>query len=257
MVMKSVRPVVTVAGVKCVLVCMLACILGCETVPIKKASELVKTDASLLLTEHYIPVVVVDKDELPLPYEAKLDPYGTQKGRIDKQVIVQFINSKRQLAAGQYDIAKSEAAELTESEPSLSGPWVVLGDVATQKNQLAEAELAYAKAIEVNIDNVNAYLKLALAQRQQGKYLVAQNTYAAALERWADFPEAHLNLAILYDLYLNHPIRAQRHFEAYQFLTDGKNDEANSWLADVQKRTGLAPKLQVGDDQRPEVAVND
>ena len=82
------------------------------------------------------------------------------------------------------------------------------------------AKSDYEEAIRINKDNVNAYLRLALAQRELGEFILAQNTYSEALAIWPDFPEAHLNLSILYDLYLNHPIRAQEHMEAYQFLTN-------------------------------------
>ena len=56
---------------------------------------------------------------------------------------------------------------------------------------------------------------------------------------WKDCPEAHLNLGILYDLYLNQPKKAQQHIEAYLFLTQYKNPTAVAWFNEIQGRTGI------------------
>ena len=72
-----------------------------------------------------------------------------------------------------------------------------------------------------------------------GEFNVAQNTLALALQIWPDFPEAHLNLSILYDLYLNDPKSAQQHMEAYVFLNGNKNAQSEQWLAEIQGRTGI------------------
>ena len=231
--------------------------ISCGSTPTKNRLDLEPAEVGLLSSDAFIPVISKDKDGLPLPYQPAPDPYSSQKGRIDKDAIVQFIESKRHFSSGNDKQASSIASSLIESEPKLSGPWVVLGDVAFRKEEFIEAEDHYLKAIQININNINAYLKLALAQRKQGKYLIAQNTYVAALEQWSDFPEAHLNLAVLYDLYLNHPIRAQRHYEAYQFLTDGRDAVASKWLAEINQRTGMSFNLKVGDDKRPEVVSNE
>ena len=241
---------------------LLVCATGialsrCNSTPTKSAADLSQERAELRSSEQFIPVIEFDKLALPLVYERSADPYSTQKGRIDKQSIMQFIEINRLYQGGNLVDAEAAATNLTLSEPTLSGPFVVLGDIAVDKNDFASAELHYAKAIETNNKNINAYLKLALVQRQQGKYLPAQNTLVYALETWPDFPEAHKNIAIIYDLYLNHPIRAQRHLEAYQFLTDGKDAQAQQWLDEIQSRSGLAINLQVGADQRPELEQAD
>jgi tetratricopeptide (TPR) repeat protein len=91
----------------------------------------------------------------------------------------------------------------------------------------------------VNKNNVNAYIALGQLQRKQGYFSDAQNTYLEALNVWKDFPEAHLNLAILYDLYVNEPEEAQKHYEAYDFLTGRKDEKVKKWLVEVKQRTGI------------------
>lgn len=200
---------------------------------------------NLVATDLYLPVQEQGDEGQWLPYEPSENPYATQRGRIDKASVTRFIEARRAFRAGEWERAETLLKELVEADASLSGPWVMLGDVATEQEAYSEAIEAYTRAIAINGENVNAYLRLALAQRKMGRYLHAQNIYAAALELWPDYPEVHLNLAVLYDIYLNHPLRAQQHMEAYQFLTDGENSRVAAWLEEVRSRTGIAPRFEV------------
>lgn len=202
-------------------------------------------EVGLVSTQEFIPVPKVDKEGVALVYEAKPNPYLQQKGRINKESVDQFVNAKRALKFKQEVQAEKMLMNLTESDKTLSGPWVVLGDIASDRKDYAKAIECYGKAIVINKYNMNAYMRLALAQRLKGDFLRAQNTYAAALAVWPDSPEAHLNLAVLYDVYLNHPLRAQKHMEAHQFLTAGQNKEVAIWLNEIQKRTLVPVSLDV------------
>lgn len=222
-------------------------VAGCATTSQHSKINLVGKDveATLISTLEYLPVQKVDDAGAFLPYESIENPYLSQKGKIRKESIVKYIEAKRALKQKQYAQAEKLLQELTLEDKELSGPWIGLGDVAAEQKNYDQAVAHYFKAIERNAKNVNAYMHLAQVQRMQGKFLHAQNTYAKSLALWPDFPEAHLNLAVLYDVYLNHPLRAQKHMEAYQFLTGGGNKSVAKWLTEIQQRTGVAPSLVV------------
>ncbi|PCK04841.1 MAG: hypothetical protein COA42_18740 [Alteromonadaceae bacterium] len=228
---------------------------GCNSTSVKPEVESDAVVVTMLSTEEYIPQLSLDKEGLTLPYMPSIDPYSLQKGQLKKQDIVTFIEAKRAVDQGKGSEAKILLSMLIDRKPKLSGPWVLLGDLAFAEKDLSLAVRQYQKAIDLNPGNINAHLKRALTQRMQGEFLEAQNSYALALTRWPDFPEAHLNLAILYDIYLNHPIRAQRHYEAYQFLTGGHNTKVKGWLDEVQQRTGIARKLSQVHYQLVQVGV--
>lgn len=210
------------------------------------------TQVPLVQTEQYLPVQEQDENGLLLPYEAEPDPYAALKGRIDKESVTTYIDARRAFQAKKYDLADQLLSELTETEPKLSGPWVMRGDIATEQDQLDKAVEYYAKAVEVNDVNFNAWLRLAKAQRQRGHFTHAQNTYAKALDIWPDCPEAHLNLGVLYDLYLNQSLQAQAHMEAYALLSNNPNDKAAAWLEEIRNRTGVASALTIiGPDGEP------
>lgn len=191
-------------------------------------------------TVQYLPVQKYDdKTAAYLAYEPAVNPYVVMKGRIHKDAVTKFIEVRRLLKAGRNDQVDALLNEIIALDGSLAGPWLIKGDIALGNNQREDALAHYKKAIEVNKSNVNAYLKLAKVQRVLGQFIEAQNTYAAALEVWPDFPEAHLNVAILYDIYLNHPLRAQKHMEAYLFLVDEPEQKFVTWLDEVKSRTGV------------------
>ena len=224
---------------------------GCGSSKVKSNNINEQATLSLASTLEFIPVQEKDKEGNFKPYLVNPSPYENKKGRIDKESVLQFIEGKRSYIAGNYDKAKNIFESMVSQDSKLSGPWVYLGDIALNgdKEDLSLAKQHYTQALSVNPDNINAYLRLALVQRKLGEYLLAQNTYADVLKVWKDFPEAHLNLAILYDIYLNHPIRAQRHFEAYLFLTGSQDKEQHpkvaEWLKDLKNRTGMATQLKV------------
>ncbi|ROS01198.1 hypothetical protein EDC56_1626 [Sinobacterium caligoides] len=195
-------------------------------------------NATLEPSKQYIPKA--GKNDV---YTAMANPYLTLQGVIAKPSIELFIQARRALRKDQPEQARGFLKQLTEQDPSLSGPWVLMADIDRRAGQWVLAEQHYQAALAVNKGNVNAYIGLAKVQRQQGHFLAAQNSYVTALKLWRDFPEAHLNLAILYDQYLNLPLRAQRHMEAYLFLSVEADERVVAWLADLQQRTGQAVVL--------------
>lgn len=174
-----------------------------------------------------------------IPYEPRPNPYTAAATPVSQEAKAMFVAASARLEQGETEAAKKQFRALCEKFPSLSGPWVQLGAIAEKAGDDAKAAEHYQKAISVNADNVNAYIALGLVQRRQGRFADAQAAYLRALDVWQDFPEAHLNLAILYDLYANKPEQAQPHYEAYYFLTGEKDETAYKWLVEVKRRTGI------------------
>lgn len=231
-------------SVKAALLPLLLVMSGCAS---NDSKLKIVTDANvqpdLASTLEFVPKQEVSDEGAVLPYVVSENPYLSQRSRVKKESVLSFIEARRAYKAGELDRAQSLFFALAEQDQELSGPWVMLGDIAASRGANQQAIEHYAKAIKINALNINAYLRLAKAQRLEGNFLHAQNTYAKVLSIWPDFPEAHLNLAVLYDVYLNHPLRAQKHMEAYQFLTNGSDAVAAGWLAEIQRRTGIAPSF--------------
>jgi tetratricopeptide (TPR) repeat protein len=223
-------------------------VAGCATTSERSKANVSAGKAveiTLSSTLEFLPVVKVDNTGAALPYVPTENPYLLQKSKIKKESIAKYIEAARASKHKKYEQAELSLQELIAEDKVLSGPWVLLGDIAAEQNNDEKAIVNYLKAIELNDKNINAYLRLAKAQRTKGEFLKAQNTYAKLLGLWRDCPEAHLNLAVLYDVFLNHPLRAQKHMEAYQYLTGGEDANVAKWLTEIQQRTGVAAGLVI------------
>lgn len=243
--------------VRCVSATILVAMLtACAGAAKKEVSEsAAPAQENPLATRAYLPVRKYDKDGNPVEFVAAMNPYLLQKGKIDKDAILHFVSARKAYKREEFDQAETLLQKVIAADNTLAGPWIMLGDIARKKKQNAAAITHYQKAIEVNKFNINAYLPLAILFRQQGEFVKAQNTYVEALEVWKDFPEAHLNLGLLYDIYLNDSLQGQQHLEAYQFLTQSKDEKAQKWLDEIQSRTGIAPNLYIGSPSTAQAAA--
>lgn len=190
-------------------------------------------------TQVYMPVQSYDEQGKAVVYEPMENPYLELKGKIDKGSVLLFIEAKKAMRANDFNTAKQKLGVITQKDTSLSGPWVLLGNIAVEEKQFKLAQDHYKQALKITPGNINAYIALARAQRLMGEFDVAQNTLAQVLSIWKDCPEAHLNIGILYDLYLNQPTKAQQHIEAYLFLNQYKDQKAIAWFNEIQSRTGI------------------
>ena len=229
----------------CFLSCLLIFLAACGSQQIKVAEKTEGVRVPLMPTQQYIPNQKFDKEGYAVPYKARENPYLAKKSRVKKESVEQFIQVKRYLKTGDNQRAKNLLEKIVEEDKRVSGPHVLLGDLEQKSGNLAKAIEYYETAIAINKRNLNAYTRLGEARRKNGDYGIAQNIYAQALKIWPDFPEAHLSLGVLYDVYLNDATQAQRHIESFLFLTGGEDQEAHLYLAEIMSRTELEPALEV------------
>ena len=247
-------------SVKCKVVGLLAIVsllAGCGASNLSKNDAQQGIERQVVDTAVYLPTDSFDKEGNLLPYLPRPNPYAEKGGRIKKQSVARYIEARRAFKAKNYASAQANLESLVSEDRSLSGPWVMLGDIALAQEDADKAELHFREAISVNPNNINAKLRLARLLRLKGEYIDAQNVYAEALAIWPDFPEGHLNLAILYDLYMNKPLQAQQHMESYQFLTDGKNEQVKAWLSEIRMRTGVEYSIDAGAKKSVQAAKNE
>lgn len=197
-----------------------------------------KTRDTVVDTKQFMPVSAVNAEGKKLPYKAQPNPYLSPSIHVSEDSLRKFDQAQQAFNRGDLSSADILLRDLAAIEKAVAGPKLWRGKVAEEKGDAEFAGGFYREAIAINPNNVNAYLALARVERQQGEFVSAQNTYAQALGVWKDFPEGHFNLAVLYDLYMNKPLLAQYHMEAYVFLTQGKNPKASGWLQELRHRTG-------------------
>lgn len=136
----------------------------------------------------------------------------------------------------QWDSAKTYLTQLIDADPKLSGAILNLGIVATKQQKTELAEQYFKQAIDTNRNNLEAYNQLGVLYRSQGKFTLAEETYQQGLAIWDQYGPLHYNLGILYDLYMNRPSDALRHYKAFQALQEEPDKRVALWIKTLERK---------------------
>jgi tetratricopeptide (TPR) repeat protein len=150
------------------------------------------------------------------------------------------------LKADRFADAERELKALSEREPRFAGPFANLGILYRRSARPADAVKALETAIDLN-PRAAYYNELAMVHRAEGRFDAAERSYERALALDPNYAYAHLNLGILYDLYLQQPDKALTHYERYQALVPAEGGTIKKWIADLKRRsTGTAEQAKGG-----------
>lgn len=170
------------------------------------------------------------------------NPYLQNKPSVSRQAQQNFTDATGAMRNKQWVLAESLLQKVIAENTKLSGAYLNLGLVYHAQKENKRAEQAFNDALTANHTNLDAYNQLAILQREAGNFSGAETNYKKALNLWPFHPESHKNIAILYDLYMGKSAEALPHYEAYLQLLGGEDKQATSWIADLQRRLGIAPK---------------
>jgi len=150
--------------------------------------------------------------------------------------LLQFKQGVRFLENGKNEEARLLFERLRDSYPKTGILYVNLGVTYKRLGLLSEAIASYQRALEIDRSDAEVYYNLAIALREEGEFRKAEAAYKTALIISPDFTDAHYNLAVLYDLYLNDPGEAIRHYQRFLELGGGDSKEIQIWISALQKR---------------------
>ncbi len=155
---------------------------------------------------------------------------------VSPEIAAQYKSAVASLKSGADEKALAQFNAIIAKAPQLSSAYVNVGLIHLKKQRYADAELAFNQAINANNRNAMAQNFLGVTLREQGKFDKALQAYQQALQLDNNYADAHLNLGVLYDIYLNNLSQAQEQYEKYQNLTDNKDEQVSKWIADIKLR---------------------
>ena len=158
------------------------------------------------------------------------------KFKINAAVQKDYDTALEYMRAQRYPEAISLLKKAAQKDSRLSGPWVNIGIAYRTMGELEKADEAIEMAIKINPKNPYAYNQAGIIKREQGKFSQAMSMYQKALAEYPDYANAHLNLAILCDLYLQNLNCAKEHYQAYQTLDNEHDKQVVAWLSDLERR---------------------
>lgn len=150
------------------------------------------------------------------------------------------------MRAQQWGEAESQLKTLIQAQPNLSGAYLNLALVYAQTKRPVDAEIQFKKAIEVNADNAAARDQYGIWLRTEGRFKDAESQYLQNLQRHADRADTHLNLGILYDLYMGKSAAALEQYQQYLTLQSESSDPmvktVSGWVVELKRRNGTENK---------------
>ena len=63
-----------------------------------------------------------------------------------------------------------------------------------------------------------------------------------AISHNSDYANAHLNIAVLFDIYLYDLDRAMQHYKMYQSLTNASDELVGKWVVDLERQISAKNK---------------
>lgn len=141
------------------------------------------------------------------------------------------------MKSGRSTDAELEFKQLIVAYPQFAGPQLNLGLLYLHDSRLNEAEGAFKAALTLTPSNPIAGDELGIVERKLGKFSDAEAAYLRAISAEPNYAPAHLNLGVLYDLYLAEPQKALEQFERYIEIA-GENKQVAGWLVELRKRVG-------------------
>jgi len=148
----------------------------------------------------------------------------------------QFAKAVSAMQDGKDKQAADLFTEIAKQDPQLASPHTNLGILLYRESRLPEAETAFKEALQRSDKDYVAANYLGMIYRIQGRFAEAQAAYEQALAAKPDYAYAHLNMAILYDLYMGKLDQALDHYQQYQQSVGDADPRLAGWLADLQQR---------------------
>jgi Flp pilus assembly protein TadD len=142
------------------------------------------------------------------------------------------------LDRGQIAQARAAFNGLLLRQPRLAGAYVNLAILDELENNLPAAEAHYLKALSLNPANQTALINLALIRQQQGRFREAEVELLKAEAVNGNHPLVHYNLGVLYELYLQDPDRAIKHYRRYVGLGEVPDRQlVERWISLLERKS--------------------
>lgn len=142
------------------------------------------------------------------------------------------------LKAGDFRQAETNLEEIVKVRPDLVEAYFNLGWARFQLKKCREAIPVLQEGLKQRPADIAAVNLIAICQRTLGQFADAEKTYQQGLLLAPENDKLHLNIGVLYDLYLFRPELALEHYRRFQNLQKSPDSKVAGWIALLERTDG-------------------
>ena len=147
-----------------------------------------------------------------------------------------YLEAVAEMKSGNNKSAQILLNKIIQQHPDFSNAYVNLAILHIKMNMFKKAEATLNQALKSNPNNIYALNQLGYLYRHNGDFSKAKESYLKAININSDYPNAHINLGILYDLYLYDLENAVKQYKIYHELNEGKDKKVEKWIFELERR---------------------
>lgn len=139
------------------------------------------------------------------------------------------------MQSGKPKKAQKLLEKIVNLQPDFASAHTNLGIVLISNKLLNDAEKHLLIAAKIDPSNAQVFNQLGFLYRKKGEFVKAKDAYKKAIDINSDYAFAHLNLGILYDLYLYDLENAIEQYKIYLDLSK-EDKKVSKWIFDLERR---------------------
>lgn len=152
----------------------------------------------------------------------------------------------RRAKAGDHSGALNILERLVEQQPHHPELWSNLATLYYQMGKPDALDQALARVQQLDPNNAQALNLAGILALDNHEPEAAQQLFAQSLEAHPNNPDAHYNLALIYDTYYQDLRRAIQHYQAYLQSLNEPDEATESWLKQLESAFERQQQGQAG-----------
>lgn len=141
-----------------------------------------------------------------------------------------------EMKSGKLKRAQVLLANVIKQHPNFSNAHVNLSIIYIKMKIFKKAESSLQQALKFSPENIYALNQQGFLYRVNGEFSKAKDSYEKAISIDSNYANAHLNLGILYDLYLYDLDNAIEQYKIYTDLSKDKDEKVSKWIVELERR---------------------
>lgn len=154
---------------------------------------------------------------------------------LTKRQTIRYQQALSHLKNKNYSNAQGILEGLIEERHDLAGPYANLGLIHMMQKSPTKALFYVEKSLAINSQLAEALNLMGLLHVHNRNVKAAETSYKQAIKSKMKYENAHYNLALLYDIYLQDTEQAIIYYRKYLALNKNKDKNTLNWLEQLER----------------------